>query len=647
MEKKNNSVTERLVELAKQILYHKDLYYRGAAIISDEQYDSLEMELRQLDPRHPVLNQVGALQASDGKKEKHAQKMLSLDKCYELNDLLDWANDRPLIGMLKFDGSSCSLVYEKGKLKAAKTRGDGEYGENITLKSLSIDSIPKEILLKQQDASELAEFEVRGEIFCTQQQFKKLSDRMKEMKLTPPTSQRNIVAGLLGRKEHTYLSQYLSFVAFDLLTNKKFGYEYEKLNFLKELNFSIPEFELCKTKVDILNIIAKSKEVMTSGELLIDGLVFTVNDINEQHGLGVTNHHPRYKMAFKFQGETAISKIESISWGVSRNGVCTPVANIQAVNLSGASISRVTLHNYGQVNSFQLKEGDLIEIVRSGEVIPKFLRVVESSEKTKYIIPQMCPSCKNKLLVEDDIWLVCNNEQCPEKNLQSLNYFVSQLNIDDLSDKRLQEMIKQGLVREIPDLFYITKEQFLTLDKTKDVMAEKLFKNIQKAKNDTSLVTFLCALGLSGVSKNKLDKLIDHGYDTVDKFLKLKEADLISIEGFAETSAQAFIKSLHKKKELIEKLMKMGFKITNEKKIYKGSIFYGKKLCITGSLSRKRSEIENDIKSYQGTIVSSVSKETSYLVTNETESTSSKFKNAKKWEISIITENELYQKFLK
>ena len=627
-------------DLANELLYHRDLYYRGVPKISDEQFDALELELKKLNPSHPVLAMVGSFQKNDGKKVKHSQKMLSLDKCYEVKELLAWAKGAELIGMLKYDGSSCSLVYEDGKLVVAKTRGDGEQGEDITLKAISIASIPKTI-------SKLGKIEIRGEVYCEEKQFKLLSERMKLEGLTAPTSQRNIVAGLLGRKEHTYLSQYLSFIAFDYLGAGEFNFETDKLNTLKLQNFSIPEYEICKTSDDVDALLERARELMGQGEVLVDGLVFIINCIKNQNELGVTNHHPRYKMAFKFQGDTATSKIESISWGVSRNGVCTPVANILPVQLSGATISRVTLHNFGQVKSFELKIGDEIEIVRSGEVIPKFLRVVSSNPNQKFSYPTTCPSCQCLLEIQDELWLVCNNDHCPEKKLQQLVYFVAQIGIDDLSEKRLQEMVKSGLVSEIGDLFGLTKEQILSLDKTKEKMANKLLENIQKAKENADLVTFLCALGLSGVSKNKIEKLIDRGFDTIEKFMEISLADILSIEGFAETSAKELISSMQSKRILVNKLISIGFKLKGHKRSIKGGQLAGLKFCITGTLSRKRSEIEEDIKSFQGIVVSSVNKETNYLITNETESNSSKFLNAKKYKTNIMSESELYQKLIK
>jgi DNA ligase (NAD+) len=224
--------TSRIQELEKLILHHKELYYRGQAEISDESYDLLEEELKALDPENPVLEIVGHLLVEDREKVPHTKKMLSLEKTYSEDELLKWTGERDVVSVLKIDGSSCSLIYRNGHLQLAKTRGDGSFGENITKKVIFIPSIPKTIL-------ETDEIEIRGEIFCTEQGFIKLSHQMEKLGLEKPSSQRNIVAGILGRKENIQLASYLSFKAFDLISSKKYSKEHEKLQDLERLGFKL------------------------------------------------------------------------------------------------------------------------------------------------------------------------------------------------------------------------------------------------------------------------------------------------------------------------------------------------------------------------------------------------------------------------
>lgn len=616
-------------ELEQLLLYHKELYYKGKPEISDEAYDALERDLKRLDPENPVLEVVGSLFESSTDKVPHQRKMLSLDKTYEEKDLLKWRGKEDVISVFKIDGSSCSLIYEDGKLVMAKTRGDGSFGENVTAKAMFIESIPAHV--------GSGNFEVRGEIYCTESGFSHLAEEMKGRGLETPNSQRNIVAGLLGRKENIHLAKHLSFKAFDYISEAPFKFEHEKLDKLEKLGFKIPDYVIHKTEASIKEVIAEAQEFMSKGDYLIDGLVFVFDKILLHDELGETAHHPRYKIAFKFAGETKNTMINSIEWGVSRNGRLTPVAHVEPVELSGAMISRVTLHNYGIVKNFDLKTGDEIEIIRSGEVIPKFLSVVKKAQGS-FTAPNLCPSCESKLVIED-IWLNCINPACPSKIKEEILNYIQKAGIDDLSDKRLDEMIRKGLVKYIPDLYKLEIEQFFELDKVKEKLASKMFENIQKTKTQT-LTKFITAIGVEGVSTTKCEKIISAGFSTLEKMLSMTALDLQQVEGFAEKSSNDIVNSLQSKKPLIDELLKLGLEIKSEEIHLGEGILGGKKICITGELSMPRNDMAKLIKENGGLIVSSVSKNTDYLLTNETDSTSSKFVKAKSLGIAVITEEE-------
>lgn len=621
----------KVTELEAKILKHKTLYYQGKPEISDYDYDRLEEELRALDPRNAVLEMVGS-EALRGEKVQHARKMLSLNKTYEVDDLFKWMDGREVLSTFKIDGSSCSLIYRDGSFKLGKTRGDGQFGENISQKILRIEHIPKIT------SAYKMEFEVRGEIFCREEDFIKLSEEMVKRGLERPTSQRNIVAGILGRKENFDLASYLSFQAFELFADElNLTHEVEKFKLLKDMGFETPDYFLNKTKKDLEERIEEAKEFMSTGNYLIDGLVFSFNDLSLHDTLGETAHHPRFKMAFKFAGETKVTEIEKIHWQVSRNGVLTPVAQVIPVELSGAMVSRVTLHNYGMVNQAHLKKGDKIEIVRSGEVIPKFLQVVSHGPEKNYKIPSHCPSCSTEL-VEKDIRLFCPNEYCTDKIKEEILNFIHKIGIDDLSSKRLEELIKYEFVKKIPDLYDLTREKLLTMDKVKDKLADKIINNIEKNKKVT-LPVFLSSLGISGGALNKCQKIVENGFDSIEKIKNLKIEDLMNIESFAEKSATDFYHSLQTKIPIIEKLMQKGFSIISEERIENSEIS-GLKFCVTGTLNMKRNELQKLIKTYGGINVSSVSSETNYLITNDEESSSSKFKKAKELKIPIIREDQ-------
>ncbi|GAB4011223.1 MAG: NAD-dependent DNA ligase LigA [Bdellovibrio sp.] len=626
-------MNSRVKELESLIIKHKALYYEGHPEISDYEYDKLEDELKKLDANNAVLNLVGA-ETKSGNKIKHQTKMLSLEKVYEVNLLEKWIDSNEVVSTLKIDGVSCSIVYEDKKFKLAKTRGDGFEGEDITSKAVWISDIPRNI--KQQGM-----VEIRGELYCEESKFFALSEKMLSLGLEKPTSQRNIVAGLVGRKDHIELSRYLSFKAFDVITDSKiFSKEIDKSHFLKENQFDTPPIILHKNIKTVKETIKEAQEFMSSGEYQIDGLVFTYNDIALQNKLGETSHHPRYKIAFKFPAEAKVTKIKKIEWSVSRNGILTPVALVEPIELSGAMVSRVTLHNYGMVKIHELKSGDEIEIVRSGEVIPKFLSVKKSS-KNVLEIPTHCPSCEGPVKIID-IRIFCDNEKCPVRVRETILNFVKKIGIDDLNEKRIEEMLSKGLIRDIDDLFKIRKEDLLILDKTKEKLAEKIFQNISNKKK-IPIINFLSSLGIEGGGYNKCEKIVHAGYESIEKVMSMKLEDLIAIDGFAQKSASDFMRSFEEKKSLVKKLIKIGVEVLPE--IKAESPITNLKICITGALTEKRSVIEERIRKNGGIVVSSVSKNTDMLVTNEQTSDSSKFKKAKELGIKIVNENELKEMF--
>lgn len=612
---------QREKELEQLILKHKALYYAGHPEISDFEYDKLEEELKVLNPESFVLSVVGT-DSGSGKVE-HSTKMLSLNKVYTLEELIKWKGSHELVSLFKIDGMSCSLIYDEGQLILGKTRGDGNYGENITEKIKWIGTIPKYI--------DGFSGEVRGEIYCTEEDFIHLAKQMQNLGLERPTSQRNIVAGLIGRKDNVELSRFLTFTPFDLIDEEEYVAEMDKYHQLSRFGFNTIEVELCKTKEDIERELRRCSSFMQDGNYLIDGQVFIINDVTVHQELGATAHHPRFKMAYKFRGETAQARIDKISWSVSRNGILTPVANIKPVTLSGASISRVTLHNYGLVNQFKLKSGDIVEIVRSGEVIPKFLQVIKSSEND-FTVPTSCPSCGGSVEIKD-IRIYCMNEGCPGRELEVYLNFVQKIGIMDLSSKRLEQMINAGLLKRIGDLYRLTKVQLLELEKTKDKLADKLLEQIEKSKG-AQLITFLSALGIPGGAYNKCEKVVSAGYDSIEKIQQLTVEQLCLVEGFAEKSATEFVQGIQKRKNLIDDLLSVGFNPQNVSK--QDQLCF----CITGGLSEKRSVIEGRIRDRGHKVVSTVTNETTHLVCN-TPSSSSKYKKAEKLNLPIITEAKL------
>ena len=587
-------------------------------------------------PQHPVLAMVGGQEAESGNaKVTHDPPMLSLDKTYDLKDLHRWAEGKEVLGTLKVDGTSMSLVYRGSKFSLAKTRGNGREGEDVTSKLKWVaEAIPS--------VTETSDFEVRGELCCSESNFVKLADEMVSLGLDRPSSPRNIVAGILGRKSHGELARHFNFFAFDVLGLTGFKSEIQKIEWLGKNGFQLPEPRLLKSSKEIDGYLTHVKALMAEGEIGCDGAVFSFNSLALHDELGVTSHHPRFKISFKWQGETARSNIVRIDWATSRLGIVTPVAVIAPVDLSGATITNVTLHNAAHVRLFNLKSGDVIEIVRSGEVIPKFLTVVTPGPG-EFEWPKACPSCGSEL-IGDDIRLKCLNQgSCLAQQSGSILNWIRAVNIDDLSDKRLQAMMELNLVKVCSDLYKLTVKDLMTLPSTKETMAQKLFANIQKSKN-VPMAQFLNGLGIEGAGQTTWEKLLE-AFPSLEKIRSATSEQIAAVDGFADKSAQQMVNGLVRHSKLIDQLLDVGVKpVLPEIESGRPRPLESMIFVSTGELERPRKEVEEMIKRAGGRVGSSVSKTTSVLITNETESGSSKMVKAKALGLEIWTEDTLVTK---
>jgi DNA ligase (NAD+) len=631
---------ERIAELSQAIMYHRFVYEKGRPEISDAAYDQLEKELRLLAPYHPALNHVGLAPDQDAPKVQHDEPMLSLNKTYDLEELMEWVDHHEIVGMLKIDGVSLALIYENGELIRAKTRGNGQVGEDVTRKIRWIPGIPHRLALGWDQ-----KIEIRGEICCTQTQFMRLAHHMELLGLEKPTSPRNIVAGLLGRKTHFDLCRFFDFFSFSAFQRSEgvedFHHEREQFEWLKNQSFKVPEPQFLERQKDIEEYLNMVKGMMDADEIPIDGAVFAYTDRKLQKSLGNTAHHPRAKISFKWQGQTAFSLVEKVEWATSRLGVVTPVAVIEPVFLSGATITNVTLHNAAYVQTFQIKPGDQIEIVRSGEVIPKFLRVVQSCEG-KIEFPDKCPSCQSPLLF-DEVRLRCTHPtRCPAQQIGTILNWIKAVEIEDLSDKRLQAMIDVGMVRGPADLYGLTPQDLLKLPQTKEKLALKLVQNIQKTKS-LSLQRFLHGLGIEGMGLTTWEKLLESIENpTLEGVLALDLRDIMKIHGFADKSASDLVSGLKERSNLIQSLLAKGMELSPFRvKSLKKTKISGCSFVITGSLSQPREEIARKIKEAGGKVTGAVSAGTYALVTNDSDSSSSKMKKARDLGIKIIDETAL------
>ena len=638
---------EDLIEkLACDILRHKALYYEGFPEISDLEYDALEDKLRTFNPHHKVLNLVGFEAKSISKnKRQHKVPMLSLAKTYDVKELLSWQKEKEVVATHKIDGNSLSLIYKKGELVLAKTRGNGEEGEDVTGKILWVSECPKKLQEKSlKDLSILNltddEIEVRGELYCLEEEFPRLAEKMIALGLPQASSPRNIVAGILSRKNHIHLARYFNFFAFEVIfkgSSQFFKTEMTKISWLRDAGFFYPPYKLLLKENDIKEYLSALKEEIDSHSYGIDGAVFNFNDLTCHETLGETAHHPRYKISFKWQGETGRTKIQKIIWSTSRFGTVTPVAQVESTYLSDAKITNVTLHNLAHVKLFKLKAHDEIEIVRSGEVIPKFLRVIKQNPG-EALIPKECPSCGSEL-IEENIRLVCENNLCGARVISKILNWIKQAQIDDLSEKRLMALIEARKVSQIEDLYKLTKEDFLSLPMTKEKLATKLMHNIEGSKK-LPLVSFLCALGIEGAGKTTWLHLTKF-FPTLEDLLKATPEDLINLDGFAEKTGEQITKGLKENKSLMERLFALGVEVEKREMIDGQAPLEGLVFVITGALLRPREEIIEYLQTLGAKVSSSVTKKTTALVSDDFSKKSSKTIKAESLGVPIWSEDEL------
>lgn len=636
-------VPQEAQKLADTIAMHKEAYYKGFPLISDQEYDSLEEELRSIHPNHPILQKVGAEPIAVAKKVAHEVAMLSLAKTYKIEDLLNWQENRLLVAAYKIDGNSLSLIYNKGHLTIAKTRGNGLVGEDVTEKARWVSECVPYFKSPHNEEN----IEIRGELYCRNDHFLALANEMTNLGLPRPTNPRNTVAGVLGRKQDLQLARHFGFFAFDIQAidgRSLFATEWEKLSYMEKAGFKIPHAKKVQSKAEITSYIDEALTSADSMPFNIDGVVFSFDETKLHQSLGSTSHHPRYRLSFKWPGEIAESEIEEIQWFTSRLGIVTPVAQIKPVYLSGAQIKNVTLHNAAFVLAYNLKAGDTIEIIRSGEVIPKFLRLVLGSDK-KAQLPKTCPSCQSELFF-DDVRLICQNIHCEAKRLGFILNWIRCADIEDISEKRLEVMMELLKVRHPADLYLLQVADFLQLPATKKKMAQKLYDNIQKSKQ-IKAARFLTGLGISGMGHTMWQDLLRH-FKTIEAITEQAPSTIqTEVRGFAEKMATQVVMGLKEAKTDIKKLLAAGVIPYYENMPKTAHPLAGTTIAITGSLSKPRLEIEEELTKLGIKMASSVTAKTKALVTNEKNSNSSKYQKALALNIPIWTEAELLEKLAK
>ena len=668
--------------LVKQISYHSDLYYNQAAPeISDTEFDSLWSELKRLDPHNPQLEMVGSDSIPGSEKVIHLFPMRSLDKATTIKEIHHFvsettANGRQFVCQPKLDGSALSIEYRRGRLVRAATRGNGTRGEDVTANARRISNVPESINWE-------GDCHIRGEVIMPLSTFYE-----KYSSIAP--NPRNLAAGCLRQKTKDSgkaKPEDLIFLAYDVKfpdpnsshpdspTPPVFIFDSDSNDWLTTIgiqiagNTVIAEEDSTKVTEKISSITEYWTEKRGSIEWEIDGVVIKLDLISKRESLGMTAHHPRWALAWKFPPEEAHTVLMDVDWQVGRTGTITPVARVAPVTVSGVTIENVTLHNPGEVDRLQIAIGDKVKIVRRGDVIPKIVEVIGKAAKTdiegrthsdgskfdeelphysQIIIPTLCPRCDTNL-IQDGAFIRCTNMNCPSRLERTILYWARSLEMDGIGEKLAQQLCSEGLVESLPDLYNLEISDISNLERMGLKSATNVIKELESSKR-ISLSMFLSALGIPGIGP-ELATSVANQVTSIDNLLYLVNqrnenidennsavTQLIEIDGIGVKVANQILDGLTIRMDTVKKLQ-THLDIYSESKPLSNGSLSGNTFCITGTLTRSRKEIALLIKSNGGKVVASVSKNLNYLLAGE--SAGSKLENAISLGVQVISESQL------
>lgn len=571
-------------DLVNEIIKHKRLYYAGKPVISDAEYDAIEDRLRQVAPHHWALRMVG----STGGSIIHDPPMLSANKAKDIATVIQWAGQKMLVWGYKIDGMSVELIYVDGVLEKAATRGDGIMGDDITEHAKMMADVPLTI-------NTPGIVSIRGEAYIPLSMFAPDG----EFK-----SPRNLATGTMHSKRTMDVKdRHVHFMAWDIIDDTLTGMK--KIILLKELGFKTADQG--PLEITYLETLYKSiTDDRATFDFEMDGLVIKYDRPDDRNSAGVTSHHPKWLIALKFPSAETTTVIQKIDWQVGRTGKVTPVATVSPVDLAGATITRATLHNAKFVTDNVVSVGSRVSIVRSGDVIPKILGVVERPVSGSHvIIPANCPICDSKLEY-DGTTLFCRNKECGDVAIRKIEHFVKTVGIDQLGEKAIQKLWDSGKVR-YP--FHLYKLDPTYLERELGANGVKIYKNIQNAKS-ISMDVFLAALGIKSLGLSTARDLAE-GIPTIDD---VTDQRIRSIAG--PTISETIITGLGDR-SLFEPYRAMGISIVPYKqtKVTVSSPVSGKRIYITGSVpGYKKDALEALVTGAGGVWSSSVSKNMDILV---------------------------------
>lgn len=628
-----NISPEKLGEL--MIEAKKAYYVESHPIMDDHTWDILEEILRQKLPYHRIFTKVGASEFVVGfDKKKHFVTMGSQNKVNKIEELVHYfelkkiPKDVEFVVQPKCDGISLEIEYKNGQLVDAVTRGDGYIGDVITQNVVKM----KNFVTKMPNDFTGS---IRCEIVMLNKDFEKLNQNSPEKY----SNSRNATSGISQRLDSQY-SEYCSLYVTDLLfSNQPIEKENQKIEYLNKSGFTGVETFLCQNFNQIENIYQQFlNQKRQNYPFEIDGLVIKINDLNLQHLLGFKNNRPKGQVAYKFPARSSQTRIVKVEWQVGPMGTITPVAQVDPIEISGAIITFASLANYDLIKEKNININDIVEIQRRGDVIPHIENVITKINPGHIIAPTHCPSCKTPLIVDNKFIRCPNLKDCPTQIIGSLKLFCDTLEIKGISDKTIEKLYRENLLRLPGDFYKLKISDFENIPGLGSKSGSNIVKEIQAKKNLTLKQIFDAAI-IPNFSSQRIIQLINAGFDTPEKLLNISIGQLENLPGIQITLAQKIYQGIQDRKEFIQSILNQ-VSIKNSSLKNKNLSLKEKSFAITGSLSQPRKNIEDKIIDLGGTISTSVTSNTSYLITNETNPDSSKFKNAKKFGTKIITEDD-------
>ncbi len=613
------------IEILKKWAYQ--YYVLDEPIASDEEYDKLYRVIKEFEENNPEVadesspvKRVGGFVLDGFEKASHLSRMWSQEDVFDFEELKNWIERAKKVESNitffcepKFDGASLNLIYVDGLLKKAITRGDGTVGEDVTHNIKTIHSIPLAI-------NYTGLIEIRGEIVIKKDDFEKINEERQNNNEPLFANPRNAAAGSLRQLDPKITAKRkLFFYPWGVGKNSlDFASAWDLMNFVRSLGFlSPPMMAKCQNIDEIERFYQSLLSAREEIAMMLDGMVVKVDEINEQVDLGFTVKHPKWSCAYKFPAIEKTTILRDVILQVGRTGVVTPVAVVDSVDIEGVKVERATLHNFDEIARKDLKLGDTVIIIRSGDVIPKIIKVIKerrNGTEQQIIRPKSCPDCGSELLVED-VLIKCQNLECPSRVVNSIIYFASKncLNIDGLGNKIVELLYNEGKIKDILDLYSLTYDDLAGLDGFKEKKINNLLNSIAQTKNSDAW-RVLNALGIEHIGEvASKDLCKKFGLDLFDKNFD----DVNSIDGFGEAMSESFLEFMRVNRDVVMRLFEIIEPKIEEALEIVDNPFKGKTVVLTGSMSKSRSEIKEMLEKLGAKVSGGVSKKTDFVIFGE------------------------------